>query len=95
MTAERTHIPDIQHGIETDVLLLSDINYQPSDLKAVFQLIHRFLKNKIAVVLSTPERLMAKEFVSSLSPFITSQERQVITHAGQEVAIRVLVLQSE
>jgi predicted nicotinamide N-methyase len=78
---------------EVDLLLLSDINYEPGALETVRALINRFAGRKATVILSTPQRLMAKAFISSLIELCVSQEQITIAHAGQQVPVSTLVMQ--
>lgn len=83
------HLPD---DLDVDLLLLSDINYEPEALAAVEALIHRFTRRKATVILSTPQRLMAKDFVSSLLELCVVQEQITIHHASQSIPISVVVM---
>lgn len=84
------HLPG---DLEAGVLLLSDINYEPGALASVKTLIHQFTGSSATVILSTPQRLMAKEFISSLFELCVSQEEMTVVHAGQHVSVSVLVMQ--
>lgn len=48
------------------VVLLSDVNYSPSQFEELEKVILHFIQNKITVILSTPQRLVAKEFINRL-----------------------------
>jgi predicted nicotinamide N-methyase len=78
--------------LEADVVLLSDINYEPAALATLRALIHRFASRKATIILSTPQRLMAKEFVSSLFKLCISQEQITVDHAGQQIPVSTLVM---
>lgn len=64
----------IPEGLETDVVLLSDVNYNPDAFPALLQTIQFFIESKAIVVLSTPQRLMAKPFVERLSKYVVKQQ---------------------
>jgi predicted nicotinamide N-methyase len=83
------HLPG---DLETDVLLLSDVNYDPAAFALQQELIQSFLQKGTAVILSTPQRLMAKAFLTPLLFFCRQQEEIAITHEGKEVMVSVLVL---
>lgn len=52
---------------QTDVLLLSDINYAPSDYPALYQLFEVHLNQQTCIVLATPERLQGRQFLESIA----------------------------
>lgn len=60
--------------IVADVILLSDINYEPERFDALYNLLSLFLHNGTTIILSTPQRLMAKPFIERLLPFVIQQE---------------------
>jgi predicted nicotinamide N-methyase len=72
-----------------EVLLLSDVNYEPSSFTGLLKAIHIFLNAGCTIILSTPQRLMAKAFITQLLPFSIQQE-EIITEPG--IAISVFVL---
>ena len=79
--------------LSADVLLLSDINYEPVAFNTLQQIIANFLQKGTTVLLSTPQRLMAREFVLPLLQHCTRQEEIVVMQEENEVAITVLVLE--
>jgi predicted nicotinamide N-methyase len=72
-----------------EVVLLSDVNYNPLSFTALLATIHRFLNVGSTIILSTPQRLMAKTFVSQLLPFCIQQEEIIIE---RRIAVSVFVL---
>jgi predicted nicotinamide N-methyase len=79
---------------DTDIVLLSDVNYEPHSFPALRATIERFLLQGATVILATPQRLMAKDFLTPLMPWCKEQDSYAIPHQQQEVAVTVLVLQS-
>ena len=75
-------------NINTDVLLLSDINYNPSTFDSLFNMLEQFLKNGSTIILSTPQRIMAKEFIEAILPHCVEQKEVEI----DAVIISILVL---
>ncbi len=57
-----------------DILLMSDINYDPEEFAVLNKLLLQFLKRGTNVILSTPQRLMAKPFIDELSLYIFDQK---------------------
>ncbi len=83
------HLPG---SISSDVLLLSDINYDPAVFDNVYSLVQRFLNNGTTIILSTPQRLMAKPFIDRLLPYYKKKDELLIENSGQQTTISVLVL---
>jgi predicted nicotinamide N-methyase len=50
--------------IEADVLLLSDVNYDPAKIPQLYIVCERFLQNGSTIILSTPVRIVANNFIS-------------------------------
>jgi predicted nicotinamide N-methyase len=83
------HLPK---GLKADVLLLSDINYEPAAFDTLQKVIAAFLQGGTTIVLSTPQRLMARTFIAPLLANCTRQEEIVVLQKESEVPITVLVL---
>jgi predicted nicotinamide N-methyase len=73
-----------------DVLLMSDVNYNPDDFPQLFAFIQAQMQKPITILLSTPQRLMAKPFIEALQPFIFQQQELFIQE--EEVMCSVFVL---
>lgn len=78
---------------EADTLLISDVNYDPIAFESLYTVLKFFLTRNSSIVLSTPQRLMAKSFIERLLPFCVIQEIKMITTMSGPVAITILVLQ--
>jgi predicted nicotinamide N-methyase len=85
---------EVPFEINADVLLLSDINYEPEIFQKLNELIFRFIKNGTTILLATPHRLMAKPFIGPLLKFCVRQEEIIVTD-NEKTAITVLVLSKE
>lgn len=81
------HLPDT---LTADVLILSDINYDPAEFDHLYQVLTRFLQQNTTLILSTPQRLMAKTFIEKLLPFCT-QQHEIIS---QQAPITILILEN-
>lgn len=77
----------------TDVVLLSDVNYEPEVFEALQELIASFLQKSTTVILSTRQRLMARRFVTPLLAHCLLQQEMETSHEGKTVLITVMVLQ--
>ncbi|SDW68486.1 Predicted nicotinamide N-methyase [Hydrobacter penzbergensis] len=86
------HLPA---DIETDILLLSDVNYHSSEFDALMRVIMHFLHKGTRIVLTTPQRLAAKPFIEKLLPFCTTQKEMAIDHDGSITIISLLQLGEE
>ena len=83
----------LPHDLETEVLLLSDVNYEPQQFEVLYNVMQRFLQKGTTILLSTPQRLMAKPFILQLLPFCVVQQQAYVQQPKEEVAITILVLQ--
>jgi predicted nicotinamide N-methyase len=86
---------NLPNDFEADLLLLSDVNYEPSAFDELLQLVNDFLQKGTTIILSTPQRLMAKDFVQPLLEFSRAVENRAIESEGKEVLITILVLQAK
>jgi predicted nicotinamide N-methyase len=83
------NLPDKTH---VDTLLLSDVNYNPEDFEVLHETIRQFINNGTCILLSTPQRLLAKPFIEKLLPWCVWQEEREIKTISQSVNIGILVL---
>jgi predicted nicotinamide N-methyase len=88
MVSEQIDWTQMPAELEWEVLLMSDVNYDPADFEVLFPLLKSFLTMGKTILLSTPQRLVGKSFITALLPYcITNEERW-----QYQVAINVLVL---
>jgi predicted nicotinamide N-methyase len=78
-----------------DVLLLSDINYDPSSFERLYHLISHYWETGKTIVIATPTRLMGKPFVEQLLPFCRETTSIDIVHCGISTEIFILLLTKE
>jgi len=83
------HIPS---ELFADTILLSDINYNPSDFDALVISISSFLNKGCFVILATPNRITANPFIEKLSAFIHKTKYYPIIEGKIEKEIAVFVL---
>jgi hypothetical protein len=76
-------------------LLLSDVNYKPALFAVLQNVISSFLLKGTTVILSTPQRLMAKDFLTPLLTNCIEQEELEVTHERGKVMTTVLVLKKK
>lgn len=77
------HLPA---DLKADIVLLSDVNYDPADFDALDRLLSFFLQQDSLIILSTPQRIMARSFVEKWMPFQIMQE----VFAEKDVSVWVL-----
>lgn len=80
------HLPS---ALTTDVLLLSDINYDPEQFDQLYLVLQRFIQQGTLIILTTPQRLMAKPFIEKLLPLCKQQYEMT----ADNTSISLLVLQ--
>lgn len=72
-------------GLSFDIVLMSDINYDPAVFPELESLFKNLLGQGITIILSTPQRLMAKPFIKAMMPFCIDQA--AIPVAEQEISV--------
>ncbi len=75
-----------------DVLLLSDINYEVAQFEILLSVISYFLANRCTIILSTPQRLMAKDFIARLLLYCKEQTATEIALENQNADVSIFVL---
>jgi predicted nicotinamide N-methyase len=83
------HLPN---DLTSDILLLSDINYDPDQFDQVYQILQQFLQQDTTILLTTPQRLMAKPFIEKLLPFCKQQSEMTVFYQQQYTPISLLLL---
>lgn len=76
-----------------DILLLSDVNYQPGGFGAIRDLIEYFLHRGTIVVLATPQRLLARDFISNIAQHSSRNTDCKVTTDGKIIHVNVLVFE--
>jgi predicted nicotinamide N-methyase len=79
-------------NIKADVILLSDINYAPTDFNSLQILIKQFLAQGSTIIIATPHRITASPFVEKLAQYIKRSELQQIGNEFELIDIRILIL---
>lgn len=77
----------LPNNLHPDVLLLSDINYDPVEFDILFTLLTGFLQKDTLIILSTPQRLMAKPFISRLMPWCIQQINDHVEETGVSIYV--------
>ena len=82
-------------NLTADVLLLSDINYDPKDFDVLYKVLDHFIKTGSTVLLSTPQRLVAKSFTERLQHWCIKKYNIEIVHKEETVFTTVLALAND
>lgn len=82
----------VPNSINTDVVLLSDVNYNPSQFDGLLQLITKLIANGIIVLLSTPQRIMVSPFVNAIQELVKQSHVEIVNENGKSIEISILVL---
>jgi len=78
--------------IHPEVVILSDVNYDPTQFETLTKLIEKFLHQGSTVILSTPQRIMASPFVQKLEGYIIERHEALVDENGIPKEISILVL---
>jgi predicted nicotinamide N-methyase len=82
----------LPEAIHPEVVILSDINYDPTQFETLTKLIEKFIYQGCTIILSTPQRIMASSFVLALSTFIIADYVELVDENGVTKEISILVL---
>ena len=82
----------IAENIHPDVVLLSDVNYDPAQFDTLITLIDKFMRQGSTIILSTPQRIMASPFVLKLELYIKERYEALVDENGIPKEISILVL---
>jgi predicted nicotinamide N-methyase len=76
---------DIPSSLKPEVLLLSDINYEPEAFSELLAMIKHFLSLGTHIIIATPQRIMTREFVGLVEEWVVCKE--VVEVKGEEVVV--------
>jgi len=82
----------LPEAIHPEVLILSDVNYDPTQFETLTKLIEKFIHQGSTVILSTPQRIMASPFVQKLEGYIIERHEALVDENGIPKEISILVL---
>jgi predicted nicotinamide N-methyase len=83
---------DLPENINPEVIILSDVNYDPTQFESLTKLIQKFIHQGCTIILSTPQRIIANPFVLALSEFIIADYLEMVDENGVRKEISILVL---
>lgn len=93
VTAATLNWTEAQKGALPDAVLLSDVNYAPELFEELQKVIEYFLASHSTVIISTPQRLVAKQFVIALLPYCIFQWNDTVLLNNTETGVSIFVLQ--
>ena len=82
-------------NVDAEVILMSDINYEPAVFDVLFTIITNLLVKQTTIILSTPQRLLAKPFIERLLPFCTFKQSLEVMEDNKVVWVQIMVLQAK
>jgi len=91
-----TQLIDWQHypsNLHADMVLLSDINYDPAQFEILNQLLLSLLNKGTVIVLCTPQRITGKPFIEGLLPYCKTKQTGYV-ETGREKA-EMFIMQLE
>ncbi len=80
---------------QAEVVLMSDVNYDPADFEILYSVLKTFLEQGSTLLLTTPQRLLAKPFVEMLLPWCQLKEEMEVAYKGTIVPITLMVLAAD
>jgi predicted nicotinamide N-methyase len=86
---------DLPENIDPEVIILSDVNYDPTQFETLKKMIEKFIYQGCTIILSTPQRIMASPFVLELASYIVAEYLELVDENGVTKEISILVLSKE
>ena len=83
---------NFSNKIKANTILLSDVNYDPTQIDQLVVMINHFLKANSTVIISTPERITAKPFGNAIQPYIKESFLQECEESEKLMQIRIMML---
>jgi len=83
---------NLPEALHPEVVIFSDVNYDPTQFETLTKLIEKFLHQGSTIILSTPQRIMASSFVLALSTLIIADYVELVDENGVTKEISILVL---
>ena len=92
--AEAMHLDwnNVPENLNQEVILLSDVNYDPAQFDVLIHLIEQFILQGSSIILSTPQRIMASPFVQKLETYIQARHEAMVDENNIPKEISILVL---
>ena len=78
-----------------EIVLLSDVNYEPSSFETLYILISKLLESGVTIFLATPQRLQGANFINLLQNSIFSTTNFTIEMNNSTTPISIFHLQNQ
>lgn len=75
-------------AIDADIVLMSDVNYHPESFEVLYHCFQKILQQQKTILLSTPQRLMAKPFIERILPYV--QQQEVFNIDGKDINVYIV-----
>ncbi len=82
----------VHDSLKPDVVLLSDVNYNPSQFNGLLHLITKLIAEGTIILLSTPQRIIASPFVNAIQELVKQKHVEIVNENGKSIEISILVL---
>jgi predicted nicotinamide N-methyase len=82
---------NFHNNLVYDLMLLSDVNYVPSNFEKLTKLIIENIENNKVVILATPQRITSGKFIESIQQYIIATNLETINQDEQEVQISISI----
>ena len=83
---------NVPENLNPEVVILSDVNYDPIQFDTLINLIDKFVNQGCTILLSTPQRIMASPFVQKLETYIKDRYEVLVDEKGIKKEISIFVL---
>lgn len=83
---------DMDKELKPNVVLLSDVNYNPIHFDRLYLLLSDYIQNRTIVLLSTPQRLVAKSFMDRLEQWCSKKYTIEVKHKDESIFTSVWLL---
>ena len=83
---------NMPENMNAEVLILSDVNYDPTQFETLTKLIDKFIHQGCTIILSTPQRIMASPFIQKLEAYIIERYETLVDENDIPKEISILVL---
>ena len=83
---------NVPKNMNPDVVILSDVNYDPTQFDPLVSLIDKFINHGCTIILTTPQRIMASPFVQKIEAYIIERYEVLVDENGIKKEISILVL---
>ncbi|MFY7901061.1 MAG: class I SAM-dependent methyltransferase [Chitinophagaceae bacterium] len=81
---------NVPKELEGEVILMSDIQYSPFMFDGILKTIHHFLMKGAIIIITTPQRIMTKEFALSISDYIVFTEVHFLSTTEHDIQLWIL-----